>query len=150
MAAQCLRQSPDRIETLAEMVITLCERVWDAVHGRLCVDAPESEMDELEDGEILAGPKDLLSYSWRALRDSSLVLHALLSTDLFSPSAENGLSTYKMFKRIGTLCMEQMTTLRHRGAFSAVSRTFELFCRRCVESQLGASDNVLEELFEVS
>ena len=53
-------------------VIFICRQIWRAVTDRLCVDSPEVEatedLDVLE--EAGTGPKDMLSYSWRALRDS--------------------------------------------------------------------------------
>jgi hypothetical protein len=53
-------------------VISICCHIWRAVTGRLCVDSPETEATE--DSDVLeeagTGPKDMLSYSWRALRDS--------------------------------------------------------------------------------
>lgn len=53
-------------------VISICRQVWRAVADRLCVDSPETEATNEEDGleEVGTGPKDMLSYSWRALRDS--------------------------------------------------------------------------------
>lgn len=44
-------------------------RVWDAVKGILCADAPEGyEIGTAN--ELTVGTKDLLSYCWRALKES--------------------------------------------------------------------------------
>lgn len=53
-------------------VVSICRQVWRAVADRLCVDSPEmTDEDDADDFEhAVAGPKDMLSYSWRALRDS--------------------------------------------------------------------------------
>jgi hypothetical protein len=53
-------------------LLGICERIWTMVQPQLCVDSPETAMDETED-ESMSGPKDLLAYSWRALRDSRYV-----------------------------------------------------------------------------
>lgn len=36
---------------------------------------------------------------------------------------------------IGQLCMEQLTKLRHRGAFSTVAQTFAICCQQAIEVQ---------------
>ncbi|KAI4130437.1 MAG: hypothetical protein LQ341_006463, partial [Variospora aurantia] len=45
-------------------------RVWDAVKGILCADAPEGYEIGISN-ELTVGTKDLLSYCWRALKESS-------------------------------------------------------------------------------
>lgn len=51
------------------MVHQVCLQVWTHVRIHLCVDSPETST-EPEDEDSSEGPKDLLAYSWRALRDS--------------------------------------------------------------------------------
>lgn len=53
----------------ATKVMGVCLKVWNQVRAHLCVDSPETASDP-EDEESNEGPKDLLAYSWRALRDS--------------------------------------------------------------------------------
>lgn len=68
-ATHCMTK--DGIPTYHERVITICRQVWKAVADRLCVDSPENTDEDADDLEgLVAGPKDMLSYSWRALRDS--------------------------------------------------------------------------------
>lgn len=50
-------------------VLAICENVWNHIQEQLCVDSPEFAAEEGELHEKL-GPKDMLAYSWRALRDS--------------------------------------------------------------------------------
>lgn len=50
-------------------VLDVCITIWDMVRSILCVDSPETAY-EAEDEDSKEGPKDLLAYSWRALRDS--------------------------------------------------------------------------------
>jgi hypothetical protein len=46
----------------------------------------------------------------------------------------NGLE-YEDFKCMGDLAFEQLAELRHRGAFSIVSQTFEACCVQCAASK---------------
>lgn len=52
-----------------DRIVAICENVWTKVTPVLCIDSPEGHTDELID-DFMVGPKDLLSYSWRALKDS--------------------------------------------------------------------------------
>lgn len=49
-------------------ILQICRHIWSSVQNQLCLDSPERDEDVEDDGSF--GPKDLLSYSWRALRDS--------------------------------------------------------------------------------
>lgn len=51
----------------------MCTRIWHEVKPVLCVDSPEGHTDEPAE-DLGVGPKDILSYSWRALRESRYVL----------------------------------------------------------------------------
>jgi hypothetical protein len=63
-----LRQGRDANQLWLE-VIELSYNVWKQVEPQLCIDSPERATEaEKDNGE--KGPKDLLSYSWRVLRDS--------------------------------------------------------------------------------
>jgi hypothetical protein len=53
----------------AARILDLCHRIWNEVRPQLCVDSPERTSDYADD-DGTEGPKDLLAYSWRALRDS--------------------------------------------------------------------------------
>ncbi|GAD96200.1 HEAT repeat protein [Paecilomyces variotii No. 5] len=107
------------------------KQIWIAVKPVLCVDSPEGHTDEpIED--LVVGPKDILSYSWRALRESSLLLHATLANPTYAPS-QGGLCRTD-YEKIGIASFIQLAELRHRGAFSTVSQTFSTCCQRCGES----------------
>ena len=53
----------------AGSVIKACQRLWTLVQNVLCVDSPEKGTEQ-EFDDAVEGPKDLLAYSWRALRDT--------------------------------------------------------------------------------
>lgn len=55
----------------------------------------------------------------QANQSHSLLMQAILHTQ--PPSLA-------LFEYIGSLCLEQLTDLRHRGAFSTVEQTFTLCC----------------------
>lgn len=52
-----------------DRIVAICENIWTKVTPVLCIDTPEGHTDELIE-DLMLGPKDLLSYSWRALKDS--------------------------------------------------------------------------------
>lgn len=50
-------------------IVAVCDKIWVEVKPVLCIDSPEGHTDEPID-DLAVGPKDILSYSWRALRES--------------------------------------------------------------------------------
>lgn len=65
----------------------------------------------------------------------SLLLHAIISNTTYAPKERvNGLQRAD-YEAIGTLSFVQLSQLRHRGAFTAVSQTFETCCTRCAENE---------------
>jgi hypothetical protein len=131
-------------ETLIGRMIGLCQLVWHKVRAPLCVDSPENEDDAVSE-EVSAGSKDLLSYSWRALRDSSLLVCAILDAPIFQGRGASSHSSLKIFESIGVLCMDQLSNLRHRGAFSTVAQTFFALCGRIGKS----NDDLVAKLRDV-
>lgn len=59
----------ERLNFDAARILRICRQAWDQVRSQLCVDSPERTSDLTED-DGTQGPKDMLAYSWRALRDS--------------------------------------------------------------------------------
>lgn len=53
-------------------VVFICDKIWNEVKPVLCIDSPEGHSDEPAEG-LSVGPKDILSYSWRALRESRYI-----------------------------------------------------------------------------
>jgi hypothetical protein len=134
-------------ETLTGRMIFLCQQVWEKVRGRLCVDSPENSENDVGD-EVIAGPKDILSYSWRGLRDSSLLLCAMLSSPTFKERDAMSLSKLKALEAMGRLCIDQLSNLRHRGAFSTVAQTFSVLCERIGESNDNAASRLRDTWYE--
>jgi hypothetical protein len=134
-------------ETLTGRIIFLCQQVWEKVRGRLCVDSPENAENDVGD-EVIAGPKDILSYSWRGLRDSSLLLCAILGSPVFKEGDAMSLSKLKALEAMGHLCIDQLSNLRHRGAFSTVAQTFTVLCERIAESNDDAASRLRDMWYE--
>jgi hypothetical protein len=134
-------------ETLTGRMICLCQQVWEKVRGRLCVDSPENSENDVGD-EVVAGPKDILSYSWRGLRDSSLLLCAILGSPMFTQRGAMTLSRLKALEAMGHLCIDQLSNLRHRGAFSTVAQTFSVLCERIAESNDDAASRLRDVWYE--
>ncbi|KAF9891702.1 hypothetical protein FE257_003714 [Aspergillus nanangensis] len=114
-------------------IVAVCDRIWNEVKPILCIDSPEGHTDDPAE-ELGVGPKDILSYSWRGLRESSLLLYATIMNESYGPKGEEGLS-WADFEKIGSMSFTQLAELRHRGAFSTVSQTFATCCLRCGKSK---------------
>lgn len=54
------------------------------------------------------------------------------------------------FRDIGQLSFTQLAELRHRGAFSTVSRTFALCCAKCVQADDSETNQLPEKWYKVS
>ena len=131
-----LQQSAE--ETLSPLFprLAACLRsVWDIVSPILCDDAPEGYAGDEEDELSDSSSKDVLSYCWRALKESSLFLGALLTFRSLPESEASDLAD---------LCFTQLAELRHRGAFSTVARTWVACCVRCKDFQSQGESTNLE------
>lgn len=119
----------------------------------LCFDAPEGHgISEDDFSEHDPGTKDVLSFCWRALKESrsvetslkqswpsaylflSLLMHAMVTNIGYIPPSLRQSTDYQGYRRFGHQCFTQLAELRHRGAFSTVSRTFVACCLMCVRS----------------
>ncbi|KAI4087710.1 MAG: hypothetical protein LQ344_006595 [Seirophora lacunosa] len=116
---------------LIDQLLKTSVHVWEAVKGILCADAPEGyEIGSAN--EFTVGTKDLLSYCWRALKESSTLMHAMIVGAKPTPISQA--FQYSHYRAFGELVFEQLAELRHRGAFSTVSQTFAECCLRCAQS----------------
>ncbi|MCJ1478167.1 hypothetical protein MMC13_006843 [Lambiella insularis] len=117
-------------------LVTCCSRIWIAVKGVLCYDSPEGHViADSEDEEIDDCVKDTLSFCWRALKEASALINAMiLNPNYCRMGAKNALD-YEDLRSLGNLTLTQLAELRHRGAFSTVSQTFAACCTRCAMSE---------------
>lgn len=66
-----MKDSRQLIEQLTSKILENCNEIWEIVKQYLYVDSPEGfEMDDGEDQDSGIGPKDTLSFAWRALKES--------------------------------------------------------------------------------
>lgn len=106
---------------------------WELTKAILTDDSPEGnipeELNDVEDIELKYGPASqlVLSYAWRAVKESTAMMGSIVSqvTDL---------SDEKILE-CGNLSIEQLATVRHRGAFSSVYPTFVACCKRCAKTE---------------
>ena len=103
---------------------------WNIVRNILSADAPEGHVPEDMEEEISLDTKEILSYSWRGLKEASTLLR-VIATRAPIGNENQDMITSSHFEELGRLCFTQLIELRHRGAFSAVAQTFASFCRRC-------------------
>ncbi|EDN07477.1 predicted protein [Histoplasma mississippiense (nom. inval.)] len=119
-----------------------------ALRDILCIDSPEGQDEDAADE--LRGPKDLLSCSWRALRESSMLLYAILVNSSYAPDTSGSGLVEADFNKIGTLSFTQLAELRHRGAFSAVSQTFTACCQKCAQTKDSSVSGLLNIWYKAS
>ncbi|KAK6081692.1 HEAT repeat protein [Seiridium cupressi] len=116
------------LASLQSRAVSSCQRIWQVVRLVLCDDSPEGHLpEELEEVDEL-DTKDLLSYSFRAIHESSHLLR-IIASNVRSNQAGLIKPTYDEFETIGNLTFEQLSNLRHRGAFTTVSQTFTSCCQ---------------------
>lgn len=69
--AYFMKNSRCHIRQLTSIILDCCGDIWEVVKNVLCVDSPEGfEIDDIEDQDSGMGPKDTLSFAWRALKES--------------------------------------------------------------------------------
>jgi len=142
----------------------MLSRVWYCVRPILCNDAPEGHIPEDLDPESDIDTKDILSYSWRALREarygsrhqrettantSSSLMRAVVTRapvlDREEPSEFIRLEEQNL-QDLVKLAFTELTELRHRGAFSAVAQAFAACCSRSSRSN---RPDILEMFYAV-
>ncbi|KAI5238409.1 hypothetical protein E4T43_07441 [Aureobasidium subglaciale] len=144
------------LQALYKRLYNIFRQLWNCVHDTLCNDTTEGvAAEELEEEEI--GTKDVLSYAWRALKESRQVIHDLIKPLLLRAivkscpltSTDEALLSPDQLRQLGDLTFTQLAELRHRGAFSTVAQTF-VVC--CVRSNSGADgvNSTLEDWYKVN
>ncbi|KAL8732092.1 MAG: hypothetical protein Q9166_003046 [cf. Caloplaca sp. 2 TL-2023] len=149
-----------------EMIDELLEaasNVWKAVKDILCADAPEGHELEAPDGQTGIGAKDMLSFCWRALKESrsatasfdegttflltysSTLMHSMVAGSMPTPILQ--VFQHRHYRKFGDLAFTELAELRHRGAFSTVSQTFAECCVRCAQSEDLETQTLLKEWY---
>lgn len=117
------------LDGLQHRILQCCTRIWTAVEEVLCNDSPEGHLPtDVEEMDVI-DTKDILSYSFRAIHESSNLLAVIVNKLKLMHTDGAPLLPFDIFRDAGQLTFQQLTTLRHRGAFSTVSLTFAKCCR---------------------
>ncbi|KAK9246382.1 putative death-receptor fusion protein-domain-containing protein [Lipomyces tetrasporus] len=152
--AECSKGKAMYWNKLHERLVRLSYSVWGIVEKILCHDSPEGNLPEELEEQYLAsleeeyGPATqlVLSYAWRAIGESSGLMTVLLSR---IPDDESNLLDDAVVMDLGNLLLNELATIRHRGAFSSVYPTFVACCTRCntspSENLIGLPEKWLEE-----
>lgn len=120
----------DELKAIHNKLFEDCQATWNIVQSILSADAPEGHVPEDMEEEVSLDTKEILSYSWRGLKEASTLLR-VIATRAPVGTRDRDLISPTQFEELGRLCFKQLIELRHRGAFSAVAQTFAAFCRRC-------------------
>ncbi|PWW77429.1 hypothetical protein C7212DRAFT_292868 [Tuber magnatum] len=126
---------------IISQILGSCMDIWRMSKDILCFVSPEGyvpqEMidEEAEEDDDEMDTQNVMSYCWRAIKESSALLGAIINTADFDSSPQSLLSKQN-FSDIGNTLLEQLLDIRHRGAFSAVSPSFIELCSRCLSTQV--------------
>ncbi|KAF2675118.1 hypothetical protein BT63DRAFT_420345 [Microthyrium microscopicum] len=132
---EAIRSSESTARSFGDLQATIVqtlERVWVTVRDVLCNDAPEGHVPmDIDVEELSLTTKDILSYSWRALKEASGVIRTLvLKASISKAGTTPGCLLENDFDKLTQLTFDALTQLRHRGAFSAVALAFAACCER--------------------
>lgn len=137
-------------------MMELVESVCGVVMGVLSNPSPEgnipatfTEMEESIDAVISSSGGDefeqsggpnhqvILSYCWRAIKESSSLMELVLSKATLGSSAlkTDGILEPNALDRAGSLFRRLLTTIRHPGAFSSVFPAYISLCTRLLNSE---------------
>jgi hypothetical protein len=120
----------EEIKKIHDQLLNDFHTTWNIVRNVLSADAPEGHVPEDMEEEFSLDTKEILSYSWRGLKEASTLLR-VMATRAPIGNQDQDIIIPSRFEELGKLCFTQLIELRHRGAFSAVAQTFASFCRRC-------------------
>jgi hypothetical protein len=108
--------SHDKKDRDIKTLIKLSEKSWSVLKEILVHDSPEG-CDQYGVGSAQL----VLSYGWRSTKESTLLLQQVLDMEVSDDD----------IIRIGELTLDQLATVRHRGAFSSVYPTFIKIASLC-------------------
>ncbi|TVY81647.1 tRNA (cytidine(32)-2'-O)-methyltransferase non-catalytic subunit TRM732 [Lachnellula suecica] len=121
-----------------QRMVRSCSGIWEAVKNILCNDSPEGHLpQDIEELDAI-DTKDVLSYSFRAVHESSNLMRTIVNKLSEERPDTSGSHAQNSFAEIGDLSFLQLSTLRHRGAFSTVSLTFAVCCQLTQNYNLGS------------
>lgn len=107
-------------ECIVQSCIDMIIQNWDTVHEIVCHDSPEGNLPQKY---LNCGVSDqvITSYAFRSIKESSLLLKNLLA---YAPL------DLSQILQVGNLLIEQLSTVRHSGAFQSIFPTYFELCAR--------------------
>jgi hypothetical protein len=115
---------------VCKSLLNSCGTIWDIVSPILCDSAPEGfTFDDEEDGNS-PDTQSIMSYSWRAIKESSALISAVLTKSI----DDHVLLERDEFIKGGQILLSGLADIRHRGAFSAISPSYIAVCEACFQS----------------
>ncbi|KAG7818911.1 hypothetical protein KL928_002779 [Ogataea angusta] len=118
----------DDLEKYVPALIDCCMDIWQITKDVLQNDSPEGNLpEEVEeysaDLEAKYGKASqvVYNYCWRALKESTNLLEILISKYTIDQ---------EQLRTIGEILMEQLATVRHKGAFTSVFPTYVACCKK--------------------
>lgn len=104
-------------------MISAIHEIWDVTKGILS-NSLDEELDEEDTSKIK------LNYSWKVIKDSNVLLNKLLTVGILNNFVSND-----EFLNSCNLIIEQLGSIKHRGAFSSIYPSFISICQLCFESK---------------
>ncbi|CAD6505358.1 BgTH12-00849 [Blumeria graminis f. sp. triticale] len=134
---------------IQQRIVDLCCQIWISVGHILCNDSPEGHIPEEDFESEVTDSKNILSYSFRAIHESSKLLRTLVRK-IVNYAACSLTSYNNLFSIIGDITFDQLSKLRHRGALSTVSLTFITCCELVPKWQINVAGprNTLDKWLE--
>ncbi|SZF06009.1 unnamed protein product [Blumeria hordei] len=138
---------------IQQRIVDLCNQIWISVGHILCNDSPEGHIPDEDFESEVTDSKNILSYSFRAIHESSKLLRTLVRKFMNYDDCSLMSPYFNLFSIIGGITFDQLSKLRHRGALSTVSLTFITCCDLVPKWQINVSgaknilDRWLEEAF---
>ncbi|CEP62842.1 tRNA methylation protein TRM732 LALA0_S06e05094g [Lachancea lanzarotensis] len=111
----------DFLDKLIDLII----RNWKNVEFILCDDPFEDKDHEPDTVHKVSDPQ-VISYAFRSIKDSSELLKILMTIKNL-PNEQ--------LVACGELMLEQLSTIRHSGAFQSLIPSFAATCQRCYKDQ---------------
>ncbi|VEU21015.1 DEKNAAC102023 [Brettanomyces naardenensis] len=118
------------LDEMLQRLIGQASDAWEITREVLQHDSPEGNLpEEIESNyspelevKYGKGTQVISSYAWRTLKES---------TGMLGSAINNAPLTDTQILNVGSLLMQQLATIRHRGAFSSVYPTFISCCIKC-------------------
>lgn len=128
LIAETERYKQNANEETVTRMLQCAAQIWNATRSVLTNGAPEGNIPVPSDAGYEEGLSNkygalgqvILSYAWRAVRESANLLMVLMP-----------LLDEQKLKPLGELLIEQLTSIRHKGAFMSITGPLQACCRRC-------------------